>query len=128
MSYYSFPKWRETNIPPGPYFRNYRNPWNNLDRPVKSVLPELDLNGMEARRMPSNYWGNYEYKSSNGRYFNHWYDAHMYQQLINAGYKPSDIEKIITEKNPDFHFGISHLNNSMGNGYTNNHRGYTKGI
>lgn len=36
------------------------------------------------------------------------------------------MHKIITDKNPDFYFG--HLNNSIGNGYTNNHHGYTKGI
>ena len=99
MSNYSFPKWTEVNIPPGPYFRNYRPKWDN-----------------------------YEFKSSSGRYFNNWHDAHMYQQLINAGYLPCQIDKLIGEKNPDFHFGISQLNNSMGNGYTNNRRGYTSGI
>jgi hypothetical protein len=128
MSNYSFPKWTETNIPPGPYFRNYRPKWNNLDRPAKTALPKVNVDGLQTRRMPSTYWGNYEFKASNGRYFNSWYDANMYQQLVNAGYNPKDINKLIGEKNPDFHFGIKHLNNSFGNGYVNNHRGYTKGI
>jgi len=127
-NYSSFPKWTEVNIPPGPYFRNYRPQWNNLDRQTRSVLPQVDTQGLQARRMPSTYWGNYEFKSSSGRYFNNWHDAHMYQQLINAGYLPCQIDKLIGEKNPDFHFGISQLNNSMGNGYTNNRRGYTSGI
>lgn len=128
MAHYSFPKWTETNIPPGPYFRNYRPNWNNLDKQAQSVLPQTNITGLQTRRKPSTYWGNYQYMSSNGKYFNDWHSANMYQQLINAGYCPGAIDKLIASQNPDFHFGISQLNNSMGNGYTNNRRGYSKSI
>ena len=128
MSNYSFPKWTEVNIPPGPYFRNYRPEWNNLDREAKAVLPNVNVSGLQTRRRPSNYWGNYEFMSSNGRYFNNWHDANMYQQLVNAGYNPSQIDKLIAVKNPDLHFGINQLNNSMANGYVNNRRSYVSGI
>lgn len=124
----SIPKWSETNIPPGPYFRNYRPNWNNLDKQAVAVLPNININGLQTRRRPSSYWGNYQYMSSNGKYFNDWHSANLYQQLINAGYCPHQIEKIINTQEVDLNFGINQLNNSMGNGYVNNRKNNVKGI